>query len=97
MKIVKAVSNCNECPNRLYGSGGLYDCAAAGDAPLIEGVLLPEWCPLPNHASEIAARALYALNNAKLVLETAQGEAQKASPERLRDLIKIAAEQVARL
>lgn len=97
MKVAVSVTRCTECPNRRYGSGGVYDCAKMDFAPLPADSVMPEWCPLPDHPGPICARAMHALANARLVLERAQGEGQQADERRLRELINIAAEQVARI
>jgi hypothetical protein len=61
MKVLGLVSNCKECPNRVYYSGGVYDCAKA-DTHLPHGQedQIPKWCPLaeyPSGAIEAAAMA----------------------------------------
>jgi len=72
----------------IYDLGGFF---------MYDGERIPDWCPLPNHPAEIAARAESALNNARSVLKQAREEAQNATQERLRELIAIAADQVARV
>lgn len=98
LKIVASVSSCRGCPNRVYGSGGQHECAKADRAPLIESEVMPEWCPLPNDSAPVAARARKALQNARDVLAIALTEAENpaTTPARLKELIKIANEQVAR-
>lgn len=97
MKVVLTVDNCSQCPHRRYGSGGGYDCAKV-DAPLCKGEALPEWCPLPNDPAPVAARARKAIQNASDVLTIALAESKnpETSPARLRELIKIAHEQIVR-
>jgi hypothetical protein len=97
-KIVQSVSDCKQCPNRVYGSGGVYECLRADRAPLLKTEAIPEWCPLANDAAPVAARARKALQDARDVLDIAMTEAGNpdTSPARLRELIKIAQEQTRR-
>lgn len=46
-KIVQLVNTCRQCPNRVYNSGGIYECVKV-DSPLLDDGI-PEWCPLPNY------------------------------------------------
>ncbi len=95
LKIVQTVQNCKECPNRRYFSGGVYECEKAGNVPLSrEFFAIPEWCPLPNDSAPIAANAMFALENAKSVLKAAMKEAESASPERLREMIRFALQDI---
>ena len=98
LKIIGSVSNCKQCPNRVYGSGGVYECAKVDRAPLDPNEDLPEWCPLPNDSALIAARSRKALRDARDVLAIAATEAANpsTSSSRLRELIKIAYEQAQR-
>lgn len=96
MKIVKSVSGCAECPHRQYLSGGAYGCFKVGCAPLLKDERLPDWCPLPNDAAPVAARARFALAQAKDVLGAAKAEAETASIERLRFLLANACDQLSR-
>lgn len=97
MRITSTVSRCRECPHRQYDSGGRYDCSKA-QAPLVGIDSIPEWCPLPRDNAQLAARAERMLHDAKQVLNKATQEAAdtSTSPERLRDLLRIAADQLAR-
>lgn len=97
MRIVATVKCCRECPHRQYDSGGRYDCAKAG-APLVDSSNIPQWCPLPHDNVLMVARAERMLHDAKQVLSQATQEAAdtSTSPERLRDLLRIAADQLAR-
>ncbi len=97
MKIALRVGNCKDCPNRRYYSGGRYTCAAV-DAPLPDDMRFPAWCPLPDDPAQLAGRATEALESAKRVLAIATKEAANldTSPSRLRDLLTIAANQLAR-
>lgn len=94
MRIAVAVKRCQECPNRQYDSGGRYDCGKVG-APLTGVGSIPPWCPLPHDQTVMAARAMRMLEDAKQVLAVANDEASdlSTSPERLRDLLRIAADQ----
>jgi hypothetical protein len=98
LKIVQSVSDCKQCPNRAYGSGGVYECLKASRAPLCKDEAIPDWCPLANDAAPIAARARKALENTRDVLAIAVTEAAnpETSPARLRELINIAQEQTRR-
>lgn len=89
------VSTCIECQHRVYNSGGQYDCGKI-QAPLVNEQAIPAWCPLPPYPAQLAAQALAALADAKRVIQVAVDCVDEASPERLRDLIRIAAEQLAR-
>jgi hypothetical protein len=80
----------------MYGSSGKYDCAKADGAPLLDNEAIPAWCPLPRHPAKIAAVARRALSDASDVLLCAKGEAESATPARLRELLRIASEQVER-
>lgn len=97
MKIVQSVSTCKDCPHRHYYSGGVYECGKVGAAPLPNDCGIPDWCPLPNDAAQIAAQARHALANAKAVLSIATQEAAniETTPSRLRELLVIAADQLA--
>jgi hypothetical protein len=97
MKIAASVTNCNNCPSRHYGSGGVYECGGMNSAPLPANAGIPEWCPLPDHPGPIAARAMHAVANVRAVLDIARQEATTADERRLRELIQIAADQVARI
>lgn len=98
MKIVQRVSNCQACPNRVYGSGGVYECKAASNAPLRKNEAIPDWCPLPSDPAPIAANARRALDNAKEVVAVAITEAgnPNISVKRLQELLALTAEQLAR-
>lgn len=96
LKIVQKVATCKECPHRRYGSAGRYDCTKADYAPLIESEVIPAWCPLPDDATPIAARAFRAVEDAREVLSVAIKESVAASPERLIELIVLASAQLAR-
>jgi hypothetical protein len=98
LKIVQSVSDCKQCPNRVYGSGGEYECLKANRAPLCKDEAIPDWCPLANDAAPIAARARKALEHTRDVLAIAVTEAANpnTSPARLRELINIAQEQARR-
>lgn len=97
MRIAVAVHCCRECPNRQYDSGGVYECVKVR-APLVDSSNIPQWCPLPHDNTLMAARAERMLHDAKQVLGKATQEAAdtSTSPERLRDLLRIAADQLAR-
>lgn len=99
LKIVQSVSDCKQCPNRAYGSGGVYECLRADRAPLSSSESIPDWCPLANDSAPIAARARKALENTRDVLAIAVTEAANpnTSPARLRELITIAQTQVLRV
>lgn len=98
MKIVKRTSSCQGCPNRCYGSGGIYECSAASNAVLRKDEIIPDWCPLPNDPAPIAANARRALDNAKEVIAVALAEAShpEVSVKRLRELLQLTSEQLAR-
>ena len=51
LKITGTTKNCRECPNRVYYSGGVYECTAAGDVQIkpSETDTIPDWCPLPDY------------------------------------------------
>ena len=96
LKVIGTVSDCKQCPHRVYGSGGRYDCAKAGRAPLMNDEYIPEWCPLPNDPTMLAAQADRKIADAREVLTLACVEAETASPERMRSMLKIALEQITR-
>lgn len=96
IRVAAMVSACSECQHRVYSSGGRYDCRKV-QAPIIDGHGIPSWCPLPAYPAQLAAQALAAVADAKRVIQAASDGAAEASPERLRDLIRIAAEQLARV
>lgn len=98
MKIVQRVADCQACPNRVYGSCGIYECKAASYAPLRKNEAIPDWCPLPNDPAVIAANARIALDNAKEVIAIAVQEASNpnVSVKRLQELLTLTAEQLAR-
>lgn len=45
-RIVQTVTSCVQCPNRMYFSGGRYECTATR-TQLPDPKAIPEWCPLP--------------------------------------------------
>jgi hypothetical protein len=45
-RIVQTVATCRECPNRMYFSGGKYECTKTR-TKLPESNAIPGWCPLP--------------------------------------------------
>ena len=47
-KIVQLVTTCRGCPNRLYSSGGIYECSVVR-APLAADCVIPDWCPLADY------------------------------------------------
>ena len=47
-KILDIIQSCKDCPHRHYYSGGVYECSKVGEQ-LVPGVLIPRWCPLPEH------------------------------------------------
>lgn len=96
MKILQSVTTCKECPNRRYYSAGRYECSKMDGAPLSDDCVIPQWCPLSDHPGPVAARAARSLEDARTVLQIAKGEAPTADVTRLRELINIAAGQVAR-
>lgn len=93
-KVIGRVRSCVQCPRRAYYSGGTYECSEVQQPLPRDHNHIPEWCPLPNDSSAVAASALARLDNAKQVLLAAEKEAQTAPIERLRELISIAAAQV---
>lgn len=97
MKIALRVNSCKQCPARQYGSGGRYDCTAV-DAPLPDVAVIPVWCPLPDDPAQLAGRVTAALDSAKRVLAVATQEAAdlETTPARLRELLTVAANQLAR-
>lgn len=97
LKVVQTVSDCRQCPHRVYGSGGSYDCNKA-QAPLCKDEAIPAWCPLPNDTAVIAANARKSLMDAKAVLAVAVAEASnpETSSARLRELLELAHTQTAR-
>ena len=98
MKIVSSVTVCKDCPNRHYGSGGVYECGAMNSAPLPQNSnAIPGWCPLPDHPGPLAAKAMHAVDNVRAILDAANAEAPTAGEGRLRELISIAAAQIARM
>lgn len=98
MKIVQRVASCQGCPNRVYGSGGVYECLAASRAVLRKNEAIPDWCPLPNDPAPIAAQARQALDYAKEVIAVAITEAENPdiSVKRLKELLAITQEQLNR-
>lgn len=58
MKIIGLVAKCEDCPNRRYYSGGVYECVAAeAHIPPAESRRggIPAWCPLADYpASEMS-------------------------------------------
>lgn len=58
MKVVGLVSQCDECPNKSYYSGGSYNCSKANALlPWEPGrALVPEWCPLPDYPAAAMSR-----------------------------------------
>jgi len=49
VKVVALISDCKECPNRHYYSGGRYECMKAQSVLPYERAGIPEWCPLTNY------------------------------------------------
>ncbi len=97
MRIIGRVNSCKDCPNRRYGSGGVYECSKV-DAPLVDSNVIPEWCPLPRDPAQIAARAELNLANARAVVATTLdlvGQEQ-IGVDRVRELLAMAAEQLSR-
>jgi len=98
LKVLQTVADCRQCPHRVYGSGGSYDCNKA-QAPLCKDEAIPVWCPLPNDTAAIAAHARKAVSDAQAVLTAAKAEAANpnTTPARLRELLEIAHAQTARV
>lgn len=96
IRVASLVGQCSECPHRRYSGSGKHDCAKV-QAPIVDAARIPAWCPLPGYPAQIAASALAALADAKRIMATAAAGANDASDDRLRDLIRIAAEQLARV
>jgi hypothetical protein len=68
LKIVKTVTNCKECPQRSYYSGGQYECRSMDGAPLPASCEIPPWCPLQDHPGKLAAIADAKVRNAQAVI-----------------------------
>lgn len=96
VRVASLVSQCSECLYRRYAGSGKHDCAKV-QAPIVDASSIPAWCPLPGYPAQIAATALAALADAKRIMATAAAGADEASADRLRDLIRIASEQLARV
>lgn len=96
IRVAATVSACRECQHRVYSSGGRHDCRKV-QAPISDEQGIPQWCPLPPYPAQLAAQALAAVTDAKRVIQVAMDGSADASPERLRDLIRIAAEQLSRV
>jgi len=64
VKIIGIVQSCKSCPNRVYDSGGMYECEKVRQS-LAPDCVIPPWCPLADHpAAEMASlvRSLELLN-----------------------------------
>lgn len=56
-KILQLVKCCNDCPRKVYYSGGRSECVAAGTIlPFNEGHTMPSWCPLIDYPSDAIER-----------------------------------------
>lgn len=53
-KIVKQVSNCGECPNYGYYSGGAHRCSLV-DETVLDKTRVAPFCPLPDFPSKVIA------------------------------------------
>lgn len=78
-KCLQIIHSCNECPRRRYFSGGQYECAEVG-ARLQNDVRIPEWCPLPEHPANVAARADEHARIGRTIMESLVRECEKDNP-----------------
>lgn len=57
-KVLALVGCCNDCPHKVYYSGGRSECVEAGTVlPFNEGHRIPDWCPLTDYPSSKLERA----------------------------------------
>ena len=47
-KIIGIARTCEDCPNRHYYSGGVYECLVTKGS-LNADNSIPSWCPLPDY------------------------------------------------
>lgn len=72
-KVLQLVECCNDCPRKVYYSGGRSECVAAGTLlPYNEGYNRPDWCPLIDYPSGVVE------------IEKARADVAEADAKRLR-------------
>ena len=72
-KVLQLIGCCNDCPRKVYYSGGRSECTEAGTIlPYNEGHLIPSWCPLIDYPSSQIEKARERIQELEALLRSEQ-------------------------
>lgn len=89
-KVLQLVQSCNDCPRKVYYSGGRSQCTEADTLlPHGEGDSIPDWCPLSAYPSDAMERQQERINDLDARLKAALPDDLKARLTAAADALKV--------